>query len=354
MTQESSDRWQDLDETELAALTACHCRGSLNASELTQLLTCETSDAAAFDRLISARLLEIQGGRYRVTQSGRELLDRVLEGIEQQITPDHPDYVRRYRREASTVPFETNTVWAEALCVNYRIDPQALRPLIPDVFDLDMCNGKSFISVTASRLEDFGIGRIPSALRMNFYQCTYRAHVTYTDFRGQTMRGCYFVRSETNSHLMSLAANMMPEFRGHRCNTYPILMARRDDHLCLTVDTGSDPRGQLVLVSDVANPRSSMPETSTFGSTEEARQLIVDFYDAFAYHPDTNEVLILQIDRGSWNIQIIEPIDYYFGYFNSDPFNTGNAELDSIFYFQDCPYRWLPLLKERIPHERRG
>ena len=69
MTQESSDTWQDLDETELAALTACHCRGSLNASELTQLLTCETSDAAAFDRLISARLLEIQGGRYRVTQS---------------------------------------------------------------------------------------------------------------------------------------------------------------------------------------------------------------------------------------------------------------------------------------------
>ena len=187
---------------------------------------------------------------------------------------------------------------------------------------------------------------------MNFYQCTYRAHVTYTDFRGRTMRGCYFVRSETNSHMMSLVANMLPEFRAHRCNTYPILMARRDDHLCLTVDTADDPGGNLVLVSDTANPQASMPETSVFSSTEEARRFIVDFYDAFAYHPETNEVLILKIDRGDWNIRIIEPIDYYLGYFNNGPFHSENAELDSIFYFQDCPYRWLPLLKERIPHGR--
>ena len=352
MTQESSDTWRDLDEAALTVLVACHSRGSLNASELSQLLTCEISDTSLFERLQRDGLLERQRDRYSVTQSGRELLDRVLEGIEHQITPDHPDYVRRYRREAPSIPFQTNTIWAEAICINYRIDPQALRPIIPNVFDLDIYHGKSFISVTASRLKDFGISRVPNALRMNFYQCTYRAHVTYTDFRGQTMRGCYFVRSETNSHMMSLVANMLPEFRAHRCNTYPILMARHDDHLCLTVDTADDPGGNLVLVSDTANPKSSMPETSVFSSTEEARRFIVDFYDAFAYHPETNEVLILKIDRGDWNIRIIEPIDYYLGYFNNGPFHPENAELDSVFYFQDCPYRWLPLLKERVPHGR--
>ena len=152
--------------------------------------------------------------------------------------------------------------------------------------------------------------------------------------------------------LLSLAANMLPEFRAHRCNTYPILMARRGGQLCLTVDTADDPSGKLVLGSDTANPKSSMPATSVFSSIEEARRLIVDFYDAFAYHPETNEVLILKIDRGDWKIRIIEPTDYYLGYFNNGPFHSENAELDSIFYFQDCPYRWLPLLKERIPHGR--
>ena len=352
MTQESSETWQDLDEAALTVLVACHSRGSLNCNELSELLTCKISDASLFERLQRAGLLEHLRGRYSVTQSGRELLDRVLEGIEQQITPDHPDYVRRHRREAPSIPFEANTVWAEAICINYRVDPQALRPIIPDVFDLDCCHGKSFISVTASRLKDFGISRVPNALRMNFYQCTYRAHVTYTDFRGRTMKGCYFVRCETNSQLMSLAANMLPEFRAHRCNTYPILMARHGGHLCLTVDTADDPGGNLVLVSDTSNPKSSMPDTSVFRSTEEARRLIVDFYDAFAYHPETNEVLILRIDRGDWNIRIIEPTDYYLGYVNNGPFHSENAELDSIFYFQDCPYRWLPLLKERIPHGR--
>ena len=57
-----------------------------------------------------------------------------------------------------------------------------------------------------------------------------------------------------------------------------------------------------------------MPKTSVFSSTEEARQLIVDFYDTFAYHPETNEVLTLTIDHGDWNIQITEPIDYYLGH----------------------------------------
>lgn len=65
-----------------------------------------------------------------------------------------------------------------------------------------------------------------------------------------------------------------------------------------------------------------MSENSVFSSTEKARQLIVVCYDACAYHPETNEVLILKINRGDWNIQIIESIDYYLGYFNNGPWHV--------------------------------
>jgi hypothetical protein len=40
-------------------------------------------------------------------------------------------------------------------------------------------------------------------------------------------------------------------------------------------------------------------------------------------------------------------VDGYFGYFATGPFHAGNACLDSVFYFTDTPYRWLPLVKER-------
>src|SRR5262249_5077632 len=157
---------------------------------------------------------------------------------------------------------------------------------------------------TASRLKDFGVGKLPRALRMNFYQATYRAHVSYTDFRGRRMRGCYFVRSETNSGLMSLTANLLPEFRGHQCRTYPILMARNGNHRLLTVDSEADPAGKVVLLLDTSRPLSGMPPGSCFRSVRQAYDFLVDFYDAFAYHPDSQEVLVLQIDRGDWDIQV--------------------------------------------------
>ena len=48
---------------------------------------------------------------------------------------------------------------------------------------------------------------------------------------------------------------------------------------------------------------------------------------------------------------MLEPIDHYFGFFVNGPFPPGTTQLDSVFYFRNTPYRWLPLVKERI---RRG
>jgi hypothetical protein len=347
----SSEPADELDEIGLAVLLACHHRGPLSSAELAQLLPAPQGYDTAVDALTAAGLLAPHGERHAITQPGRDLLDRVLEGIESQLTPDAPEYVRRYRRAAPSLPFAANTIWEEALCINVRLDPAALRPLIPPVFDLDLHDGHAFVSLTASRLKDFGVGWLPRALRMNFYQATYRAHVTFTEFRGRRLRGCYFIRSDTNSPLMSLAANMLPEFRAHRCGTCPILMARQGDHLLLTVDA-PDPAGQVVLVLDTSRPLADMPAGSCFPTVAAARALLVDFFDAFSYDPEADEVLLLQIDRGEWDIRILEPVDHYLGYFAAGPFPPGSATLDSVFYFRNVPYRWLPLLKERLKQSR--
>jgi uncharacterized protein YqjF (DUF2071 family) len=346
----SSERADEPDEADLAVLLACHHRGPLTVAELAQLVPSPLNASAAVDGLCAAALLERHGSRHGVTQRGRDLLDRVLEAIEAQLTPDDPAYIRRYRRPSPSLPFDANTIWEEAIAVNVRLDPAALRPLIPAVFDLDLYAGHAFVSLTASRLKDFGVGWLPRALRMNFYQATYRAHVTYTDFRGRRLRGCYFIRSDTNSRLMSLTANLLPEFRAHHCGTFPILILRNGDYLVLTVDSEADPAGKVVLVLDTTQPLNGMPPTSCFPSVEAARALLVDFYDAFSYDAETGEVLLLQIERGSWDIRIVEPVDYYLGYFAAGPFPPDKSALDSVFYFRNVPYRWLPLLKERIPH----
>lgn len=329
-------------------LVACNHRGPLATSEMARLLSVAGPLDERAAQLVNRGWLERRGQRLAITRAGTACLDEVVAAVESQLTPDSPAYERRYRRETPTLPFDANTIWAEAICVNVRIRPDALRPLIPRQFDLDLYDGWAFVSLTASRLKDFGVGLIPRSLRMNFYQATYRAHVTFTDFRERRLRGCYFVRSETNSRVMSLTANLLPEFKAHHCSTYPIVMAHQGDHLLLSVDSGHDPAGKVVLVLDASRELAEMPPTSLFRSVADAYGFIVDFYDAFSYDPDTGEVFLLRIERGDWDIRILAPVDYFFGFFSDGPFPPGAAELDSVFYFRNTPYRWLPLVRERV------
>jgi len=338
-----------VDECALATLLACQQRGALTASAIASLIAPLTMPGDGLQRLVLARHLDQAGDEFRLSEHGRKHLDGIIEGIQATLAPDDPSYVRRYRRETPSLPFAANTTWAEAVCVNVRLPPEALRPLVPPFFELDLYDGWAFVSLTASRLKNFGAGPLPAMFRTNFYQATYRAHVTYTDFRGRLIRGCFFVRSETNSPLMSLTANLLPEFKAHHCNTYPMVMARDGDRLVLTVDSKPDPAGRVVLVLDTAHELPALPSSSRFKSLADAYTYIVDFHDAFSFDPDTNEVFILRIDRGDWHIKVVEPIDYYLGFFSEGPFPPGVAELDSVFYFRDTPYRWLPLLKERLP-----
>ena len=105
-----------------------------------------------------------------------------------------------------------------------------------------------------------------------------------------------------------------------------------------------------VLVLDTDHPLDAMPDGSVFPSIRAAYDYLVDFYDAFAYDTDADDVLVLQIERGDWDIRVVEPVDYYLGYVSDGPFSVGAAELDSVFHFTDVSYRWLPLLKERVAH----
>lgn len=339
------------DEVRLAVMIALQHRGPLSTNDLRLLLpgpSLEELSAALWSAERENLVALLFGEAWDITPRGQQWLDALLERIEEKLAPDSPGYLARYRREAASLPFEANTTWAEAVCVNFRVDPSALRPLVPEVFELDLYGGYAWISLTASRLKDFGVGALPAAFRMNFYQATYRAHVVYTDFRGTRRAGCYFVRSETSSAVMSAVANLLPEFKAHRCGTCPILMVRKGEHWILSVDSGDDPAGKVVLVLDTAQIQAEMPATSRFASVADARKLIVDFYDAFSYDEETHEVYVLQIDRGDWNIQIPRVVDHYFGYAAAGPFPPGAATFDSVFYFQNTPYRWLPLVKEKI------
>jgi len=128
----------DLDEVALAVLMACQQRGPLTAEAIGRLVAPLELAPDALLRLAGERYLDESAGEFCISESGRRFLDRIFEGIQGEFAPDDPLYVRRYRREKPSLPFEADTIWAEAICVNVRLPPDALRPLVPQFFCLDL------------------------------------------------------------------------------------------------------------------------------------------------------------------------------------------------------------------------
>ncbi len=95
-------------------------------------------------------------------------------------------------------------------------------------------------------------------------------------------------------------------------------------------------------------PGDRLQPGSRFGSLADAREVIVDFLDAYAWEPETSEVYVLSIARGEWRLKSPRIIDAYLGYASDGPFAKGKAKLDSVFTFKDVPYQWLPLVKEKV------
>src|SRR5207248_3154476 len=79
-----------LNESALAVLLACHHRGPLTAAELERLLSAAVCAGDSLPELLRLGLLQRHGARHAVTAEGRAYLDRVLEGIESQLSPDDP------------------------------------------------------------------------------------------------------------------------------------------------------------------------------------------------------------------------------------------------------------------------
>jgi hypothetical protein len=172
--------------------------------------------------------------------------------------------------------------------------------------------------------------------------------VRYRDYRGEVRRGCYFIRSYTNSPLMNAIGNSLPEFKFHEFRDAEMTMIRDGSTLVASVEPrGSDP-GKLVSVLDESGAAPVLPETSVFADLEEAHRFLVEVHDAYGWAADEGALYILTIDRGQWNVLVPRVVSVYDGTLGAAFFAGARAELDSVFAIRGVPYRWKPLRREHI------
>jgi uncharacterized protein YqjF (DUF2071 family) len=295
--------------------------------------------------LTAAGLVAEQAGALRLTAQGHAALHEVHAALAraQDVSPS-----TRGMEECPSVPWLTQvqTVWVEALSLNYAVSPQALAKLLPAPLEPELHRGSAWVQVLMSSLREMRPQGLSGLLGFNFYQVSYRAAVRYRNAEGGWRRGGYFVRSETNDPLMRRIGNTLTEFKFHEFGDADMVMAREGVRLTFAVDPRpAFPGGRLVGVLDT-QPLPVAPAGSVWPSLEALHEPLVECYDAFGVAD--GYVYVLTIDREPWNARFVRPVELYCEYMQ-DGALAGHARLDSVLHLRECPYRWRPLRRERVP-----
>lgn len=300
---------------------------------------------AAMAALARRRFVEQEAGVWTLTPSGHMALRKAYAELvrSQDVSPSSEGM-----EECPSVPWLTQvqTVWVEALSLNYAVAPEALEQVLPAPLVPELHQGTAWVQVLMSSLREMRPQGLSGLLGFNFYQVSYRAAVRYRNARGQWRRGGYFVRSETNDALMRRIGNTLVEFKFHAFGEADMLMAREEDRLTFAVDPlPAFPGGRLVGVLDT-QPLPGPPEGSVWSSLDELHEPLIECYDAFGVAD--GYMYVLTIDRDPWNARFVRPVELYCEYLQEGVF-AGHARLDSVLHLRECAYRWRPLRRERIP-----
>ncbi|MCK8480073.1 YqjF family protein [Psychroserpens algicola] len=95
-----------------------------------------------------------------------------------------------------------NAYWKNLILINYEIDPNILKPFVPEGTELDFFNGKCYVSVVGFMFMDTRVLGIKLPYHINFEEVNLRF---YVQRHGE--RGVVFIKEIVPKPLITLVAN---------------------------------------------------------------------------------------------------------------------------------------------------
>jgi uncharacterized protein DUF2071 len=129
----------------------------------------------------------------------------------------------------------------------YRTPPAQAQRFLPRPLELVTHNGYAFWNIVVCQLEHMRPQGVPPLLGVGYWHVAYRLYVRLSLPGQERIEGLYFVRSDCNSRLMTVAGNILTDFHFH---TAAISTSQKGDvfeigisstpmpaHVCLLLNT---------------------------------------------------------------------------------------------------------------------
>lgn len=230
-------------------------------------------------------------------------------------------------------PLPMRTMFRDCFLVNFAMAPETLKRILPPPLTPDLFDGEAYLSVVIADMERMRPAFLPAVCGITYQQVVYRAIVRHGE-----RRGVHFLRSDADHPLMVVMGNLLSFFRFHNAS---ITRTTGGGLHSFDLVAGRDEPADIHATFDVGRARGGITPGSAFPSMVEAQRFLVELYTAYRPAPDGRRVSSVDIERGAWNIRMVEATRACFDWMNgSSLFPAGSTRLDSVIYVEDVPYYW--------------
>lgn len=224
-------------------------------------------------------------------------------------------------------------VISRRILANFRVDPDRLRPLLPEPFRPKLIDGSGMAGICLIRLTHVRPRGLPAALGVSSENAAHRIAVTWEQ-DGKPREGVYIHRRDTNSRFNALVGGrLFPGVHHHAC----FRSAEGDGRFEVVMD--SDDGVTSVAVS--GRVADALPESSIFRSVEQASAFFEKGSVGYSPGRAGGGVEGLELVTSQWSVRPLAAGSVRSSFFD-DPsaFPAGSARFDCALVMRDVPHEW--------------
>ena len=233
---------------------------------------------------------------------------------------------------------------ARRLLVNFRADPQIVAPLLPAPLRPQLHDGNALVGVCLIRLERLRPNFLPLNFGLSSENAAHRFAVEW-DENGQTKRGVYIARRDTNSRLSQIAGGRI--FPGQHFGAN-FQIEESAETIALKADS-HDGKIQIEVAGEVSE---NWPQTSIFPDLPSASAFFEAGSLGYSARRDGKTLDALRLETFAWKTQIFQAKTAFSSVFSDEKtFPKGSLEFDHVLLMRGLEHQWhseaaLPINKE--------
>lgn len=221
------------------------------------------------------------------------------------------------------------------LLLSYRVPAAAVESLVPRGLDLVTLEARgerwAFWNIVVCHIEAMRPAFMPASLGVTYHHAAYRLRVRASTSEGE-LSGVYFVRSDCDDGLITLAGDFLSDFRFHKAEIF----SRASTDRFVAEVRGEDAEAGLSVEADLAGSATLAPG-SVFPSLENARDFLK--YEPMGLAVADESVRLAEVQRteSQWRERAVRVTKMHSEFLRA---RSPGAELELATWVEPIDYRW--------------